>query len=324
MQKKTPIIKQAAPKKTRRALITGISGFVGRHVAQAFSQQGYEVSGFDVTAAYLERRVFQGDLLQRGEIEYALKQVRPDVVIHLAGVIKSDQPKLLYEANALATLSLFESLASLNQRPVVVAASSSAVYGAGNGHTAIDETCKPQPLTHYAASKLAQEMIALRYFHALRMPVIIARMFNIIGPGQPQSLALSSFARQIAQAERLKKNHITTGDLSAYRDFLDVRDAARAFLMLAENGAAGEVYNVCSARAVTVRLCLDELLSMSARKIRVQRDKRRVQSHDVSIQVGSARKIKAAVGWRPQISLKDSLADLLNDWRVRIDKEEQA
>jgi GDP-4-dehydro-6-deoxy-D-mannose reductase len=143
-------------------------------------------------------------------------------------------------------------------------------------------------------------------------------MFNLLGPGQSPALACSAFAKQIALAEKNGKDEIFTGNLDALRDFVDVRDAVRGLTMLVENGKAGEIYNVCSAKAVSLQECLSEMLSQSQRQITPKIEAERVQKNDIPIQVGSYQKIKNACGWSPEISLKQSLNDLLNDWRERV------
>jgi GDP-4-dehydro-6-deoxy-D-mannose reductase len=216
------------------------------------------------------------------------------------------------------TLTLFESLLKIGQCPVVIVASSSAVYGSGFQGKPISENFKPRPATHYALSKLAQEIVALRYFDVFQLPVIIVRMFNLLGPGQSPDLACSAFAYQIALAELNGHSEIVSGDLSARRDFIDVRDAVRAFGLIAEKGKYGDIYNVCSGHAVPVRKCLEELLAMSPRQLKVRMDFGRVQKNDVPIQVGNARKLNQTTGWHPQISLHQSLSDLLASWRQRV------
>ena len=203
----------------------------------------------------------------------------------------------------------------------MVVASSSAVYGSGFAGRSISEKFKPRPLTHYAVSKLAQEIAALRYFDAFQLPVVVVRMFNLLGPGQPADLACSAFARQIALGELNGQTEIVTGNLDARRDFVDVRDAVRAFGLVAKKGKAGQVYNVCSGRAVAIRKCLDKMISMSPHQFKVRIDAERVQKNDVPVQIGSSHKLNQVTGWRPQISLKQSLSDLLNDWRQRVKSE---
>ena len=302
----------------QRVLITGISGFLGTHLRHHLVELGLQVFGYDQRAAVGVKDIVAGDITDRDATRNALKQFQPHVIFHLAGLIKSDHPEAFYGANLLGTINLFDSLLETGQHPVVIIPSSSAVYGPGVGSRPISEKFRLRPMTHYAVSKLAQEIAALRYLHAFRLPVIIVRMFNLLGPGQSPDLACSAFARQIAMAEVRGDDEIITGDLSHRRDFIDVRDAARAFALLVEKGKSGQVYNVCSGHAVLVRKCLDELLSMSPRQFKVRVDAGKVQKNDIPIQVGSARKLNQATGWRPQVSLKQSLSDLLEYWRQRV------
>jgi GDP-4-dehydro-6-deoxy-D-mannose reductase len=300
-----------------RALITGICGFVGSHLSAHLIKLGWQVYGFDYRRGDGEN-VFTGDIADRGAFRNALDECKPNFIFHLAGLIKSTQAEKLYQSNLLGTVALFESLLEVEDRPVVIVASSSAVYGSGFGGRPITENFKPRPITHYGVSKLAQEIAALRYFDAFQLPVLVARMFNLLGPGQSPDLVCSAFARQIAMAEARSRDEITTGDLSARRDFVDVRDAVHAFALLAENGKTGQTYNIATGRAVSIRKCLDEMLSMSPRQFKIRMDPLRVQKNDVPIQVGSARKLNHATGWCPQIPLRRSLSDLLEYWRQRV------
>jgi GDP-4-dehydro-6-deoxy-D-mannose reductase len=147
-------------------------------------------------------------------------------------------------------------------------------------------------------------------------------MFNLLGPGQSPALACSAFARQIALAEVTGQTEIVTGNLDASRDFVDVRDAVRALTMLAEKGHASEIYNVCSGRAVTIRKCLHEIMSMSNKQLTTRVDAGHLQKNDIPVQMGSYQKLHKATGWSPKISLKQSLSDLLNDWRRRVKEVE--
>jgi GDP-4-dehydro-6-deoxy-D-mannose reductase len=240
----------------------------------------------------------------------------------LAGILKSQKPDNLYSVNVLRTMALFEEIMVSGLRPRVVVASSSAVYGAGMGAKPITELFQPQPVTHYAASKLAQEMVALRYFTAFGLPVICVRTFNLLGPGLSSDMAPSAFAKQIAQAEKIgKPAKIFTGDLSAQRDYVDVRDAVRAYALIAEHGKAGQIYNVCSGRAISMAEILQILLDQSKVPIEAVLDPIRKQKHDVPVQTGSAKKIQQLTGWKPEIGIKQSLIDLLNDWREKINLE---
>jgi len=298
------------------ALITGISGFVGRHLQQQLTGQGWQVYGFDVRPGAND--VFAGDLTDRVAISHAISESEPDVIFHLAGVIKSATPEIFYKVNLLGTLALLDAVFESGLRPKIVVASSSAVYGRKSGERPIAERVQLHPVTDYAVSKVAQETAALRYYDSYSLPVMIVRMFNLLGPGQPADLACSAFARQIALAERSGQTEIVTGNLDARRDFVDVRDAVRAFELIAQKGKPGQIYNVCSARGVAIRKCLGEMMSMSTNQLSARVDADRVQKNDVPVQVGSYQKLHKATGWSPKISLRQSLTDLLNDWRVRV------
>jgi GDP-4-dehydro-6-deoxy-D-mannose reductase len=302
-------------------LITGISGFVGSHLTEYLLLHDQHVSGFDLRPGKLPVAYHQGEITDRAAVASVLRKTRPDIIFHLAGMIKSPDADALYKANLLGSVSLFDSIMETDMRPVVVVASSSAVYGHKSGEKPISEKADIHPVTHYAVSKIAQELAALRYFNSYGLPVMVLRMFNLLGPGQPVNLACSSFAHQIAMAELHGGAELLTGNLDAQRDFVDVRDVVRAFKLTAEKGVPGQVYNVCSGRAVKIQTCLNKMISMSSQPIKVKVDAGRIQNHDVPIQIGNAEKINLATGWHPQISLKQSLSDLLNDWRQRIKTE---
>lgn len=304
-----------------RILITGVHGFVGSHLARHLKSIGGEVFGFDLRATGSDKNFYQGELTDRNKLKQVLEDVKPDIVFHLAGVIKSSQSEILYKANFLGTVALLDQIMESDRRPIVVVASSSAVYGHKSGAKLISERMQLHPVTNYAVSKAAQEIAALRYYESFHLPVMIVRMFNLLGPGQPADLACSAFAHQIALGELNGQTEIVTGNLDACRDFVDVRDAVRAFELVAQKGKAGQVYNVCSGRTVAIRKCLDEMISMSPQQFEVKMDSDRVQKNDIPIQVGSAHKLNQVTGWRPQISLRQSLSDLLNDWRQRVKSE---
>jgi GDP-4-dehydro-6-deoxy-D-mannose reductase len=304
-----------------RILITGSRGFVGSHLLHHLRSRGEGVFGLDLRANDSDAHYYQGELTDHKVVKNILNSVQPNVIFHLAGVIKSSEPETLYRANLLSTVSLLDQVMESSCRPVVVIASSSAVYGQTSGARPISERMQVHPVTHYALSKAAQEMAAVRYYASFGLPVVIARIFNLLGPGLSVDLACSAFARQIALSEQNGQTEIVTGNLNARRDFVDVRDVVRALGLVAENGKAGQVYNVCSGRAVMIRKCLDEMISMSPHQLKVRIDAERFQKNDVPVQVGNYRKLNQRTGWRPQISLRESLSDLLNDWRQRIKSE---
>lgn len=301
-----------------RALITGISGFVGSHLAFHLLQKKWQVTGYDIRPPRFECEFFSGDLSDVKAIESVVKTVAPDVVFHLAGILKSDSYEELYKAHGFGTISLMDAILKTGLSPIVIVASSSAVYGSG-GRKLITEKTDLKPQTHYALSKATQEMVALRYFHVHGLWVIGVRTFNLLGPGLSPEMACSAFARQIALAEKSgMPSIISTGNLDAKRDFVDVRDAVRAYELIARKGKPGEIYNVCSGRAVSIAECLSILVRQAEVRVEAVLDPAKVQKNDVPIQIGNAKKLKDATRWSPRISLKKSLVDLLNDWRERV------
>jgi len=303
------------------ALITGVSGFVGQTIRDYLTSNKITVFGFDARAL-AQNHIFKGDITNHQNLLNVLEESKPDIIFHLAGILKSEEMENFYNVHVLGTSALLEAVMEMGLQPRVMVFSSSAVYGTGMGPKPITETFQAKPVSHYAASKLAQETVALRYFNAFDLPVLCVRTFNLVGPNLSSQLAPSAFARQIAQAERIgKPAQVFTGDLSAQRDYVDVRDAVRAYALIAEHGAPGQVYNVCSEQAFSMSEILQMLMAQSKVPIKAVLDPSRVQQQDVPVQIGSAKKIRQLTGWKPQINIKQSLADLLDNWREKIDQE---
>jgi GDP-4-dehydro-6-deoxy-D-mannose reductase len=306
----------------KSAFITGISGFVGKHLTTYLHGLDWRVAGSDLRPVAGISAFYQADVNDRAMLRQAFRETRPDVIFHLAGVIKSDTPDKYYQAHVLGTVALLDAVVESGSRPVVFIASSSAVYGSGLGSRPITEQFKPRPATHYGVSKLAQELAALHYFTSFGLPVLLVRTFNLLGPGLSPQLACSDFARQIAMAERNGlPSTISTGNLSARRDFVDVRDAVRAYVRLAENGRAGQAYNVASGQAVPIRECLDFLREQAKVRVDAAVDPARVQTDDIPVQAGSIKRLQTATGWELEYSKEQSLLDMLEDWRQRVKRE---
>jgi len=302
-----------------RAFITGISGFVGSYLCQHLRENRWEVAGFDLHKPAFDGLFFEGDIRDRDKLTACLTRYAPDMVFHLAGQLKSGHPADFYEIHVMGTVTLFEALAAASMKPRVLVASSSAVYGRGLGGRPISEEFKCRPMTHYAVSKVGQEMVAMDYWRACGMPVVLMRTFNLLGPGLPQGMACADFTHQVALAEKSADPAvIETGNLDAQRDFVDVRDAVIAYDLLAQRGQPGRVYNICSGRMVSIRECLETLVSLSGAPLQTQIDPARLQASDVPAQVGSPRRIARRTGWQAKILHTQSLSDMLDHCRERL------
>lgn len=296
-----------------RTFVTGSSGFTGGHLVHHLAERGDAVTGFSLGA---------GDIRDRAAIRAALAAAAPEVIVHLAGVLRATDPQQLYAINVGGTVALLDAVVELGLQPVVVVVSSSAVYGPSRDIEPIAEHIEPRPRTHYGASKLAQEIAALRYVDAQGLHVVRVRTFNLLGPGLSAQLACGAFAERVARAERAEPpGTLRTGNLEALRDFTDVRDAVGAYALLASHGRAGEIYNVCSQRAVSIRRCAELLVQRAKRPVAMETDSALVQDNDVDVQIGDRTRITQLTGWQPTISLERSLEDMLDDTRWRLDHE---
>jgi GDP-4-dehydro-6-deoxy-D-mannose reductase len=178
------------------------------------------------------------------------------------------------------------------------------------------------PTSPYSVSKIAQDMLALQYHFSHDLPIMRARPFNHIGPGQKESFVAPSFGTQIAKIEQSgRPGVIKVGDLSAERDFTDVRDIVRAYRLIAEFGAPGEVYNIASGESHSIQSLLDTLLSFSSAKIEVEIDPSRLRPVTIPILRGDYSRLQAATGWEPQIPFEQSLSDILEDCRQNIQQQ---
>ena len=300
-----------------RAFITGISGFVGSHLAEYLEGTGVEVFGVARSpSASVAGVVFSGDILDVASLREAVTQSKPAQVFHCAGVLGGKDARVLYETNVIGTSNLFVALEAAKIQPIVVISGSSAVYGR-TPSLAVTEDQPYAPLSDYAASKAAQEVVALSHFLSTGWPVIRARAFNLLGPRLSTSLAASSLARQVAAAERGGSDPIRAGNLAARRDYTDVRDAVRAYAMLAASGKAGEIYNVCSGETHSTREVLERLIEQTGKKLSTESDQSLFKGSDIETQCGSFERMRLATGWQPVIRFEQSLRDLLDDWRAR-------
>jgi GDP-4-dehydro-6-deoxy-D-mannose reductase len=313
----------------KRVFITGATGFAGRHLINALPPSEHSVYG----ATYpqhphpSEKNIRYLDLRSERDVFEAVKSLRPEWVFHLAAVSNVRQSwerkKETMETNIMGTFYLFEAVKKFTPGARVLFISSSDVYGFPPGA----ETTAARPLSEgdpfqlvspYALSKFGGELLAGFYHRSESLDVVIARPFPHTGPGQSSDFVCSDWARQVIQIERgVQEPVIQVGNSDVTRDFTDVRDAVRAYVMLLEKGRPGEVYNVCSGRGTPLREILGILVASASRDVRAEQDPEKLRKVDIPRLVGDNRKIFAETGWKPGIPLERTLTDLLDYWRVR-------
>jgi GDP-4-dehydro-6-deoxy-D-mannose reductase len=308
-----------------RVLVTGASGFVGRHLCAALPAAGHEtvaVGGPRDAAPYLVL-----DLADTAGIREILEQTRPEAIIHLAGQafvpVSLREPLATLDVNAGGTARLLEGVRALRDagggpvRTLIV--SSAEVYGIHRPERMpLDESTPLRPANPYAASKAAAEAIGLAWGRSYELDVVVARPFNHIGPGQDRRFAFASFAHQLAAIAAGGPALLQVGNLTAERDFLDVRDVAEAYIALLAYGKVGEVYNICSGRSVRIQEVLRQLITIARVPVEVREDPERMRPSDLPVLVGYASKLRAATGWEPRFTLAQTLRDVYADARARL------
>ena len=318
-----------------RVLLTGIAGFAGSFLAEYLLQQeDVELHGIvhrhDRRIQHLLSRItlHRGDLRNALWVSDVVQEVEPDATLHLAAW--SDvggswqQPWTTYELNIQCQLHLLEALARWRPQCRTLVISSNEVYGLVRPtDLPINEETPLRPNNPYGVSKAAQDMMGLQYWNSHRLPVIRARSFNHLGPGQSDDFAASAFARQIAEIEAGQRQPVVqVGNLSAQRDFSDVRDIVAAYWLLVTRGEPGECYNVGSGRPRSIQWLLDTLLELSSVPVQVVLDPQRLRPSDVPCSYCDNRKLVAVTGWQPQMDLRRTLGDLLDGWRDRVSRHE--
>lgn len=316
-----------------RVLITGITGFVGSHLAEFFlDMDNIELFGIERWRSRTENidhiknrlKLIECDIRDASSVKKAVHKIEPERIYHLAAQsfvpASWSAPAETLTTNIIGQLNIFEAVRELGINPKILVAGSSEEYGLVHpGELPIKETNPLRPLSPYAVSKVGQDLLGYQYFMSYKLDIVRTRAFNHTGPRRGQVFVSSNFARQIAEIEKGVKGHVMeVGNLEAQRDFTDVRDTVKGYYLALEKGKAGEVYNICSGKAYRIREVLDMLLAMTEIKIEVRQDPKRMRPSDVPILLGDNRYFSNVTGWRPEIPFKKTLEDLLNFWREKI------
>lgn len=311
-----------------RALITGITGFAGSHLAEQLVADGIEVWGLirrrspqgHLAAVAGKVTLVEGDLHDQTSLRTMLRESRPDWIFHLAAQsfvpTSWRAPTDTMQTNVMGQAYLFEAVRELGVDPVIQIAGSSEEYGLVHPEeTPITEDNPLRPLSPYAVSKVAQDLMGYQYHRSYGMRIVRTRAFNHTGPRRGPEFVASAFARQILAVERGGEPKVRVGNLDARRDFTDVRDIVRGYRLAVEKGEPGEVYNICSGNAVRISELLEKLAGAAGVEVEVEVDPARMRPSDVPILEGDASRFKAATGWAPEIPLTKTLSDLLDWWR---------
>lgn len=317
----------------KRALITGITGFVGPHLADFLLRQGdVEIFGTYLMSEHLravesikDRVSFhQMNLSDPQSVNTVIAQTHPDYIFHLAAqsnvALSWKEPAQTFDVNVLGTIHLLEAVRNASLYPVIQVACSSEQYGlVPQEHLPVTEETPFHPISPYAVSRVTIDLIGYQYFKSYGMRTIRTRAFNHTGPGQSDQFVCSRFAKMVAEIEKgLRDPVLIVGNLDAVRDFTDVRDMVRAYALSVTRGTAGEVYVIASGVGRSIREVIDILLTLSHVPIRVEKDPTLLRPSDVPMLFGNSHKFRESTGWHPQIAFEQTLADLLEYWRIRV------
>lgn len=313
-----------------KLLITGMEGFVGSHLAEFCLGQGADVHGTAYPGASVQNlthahgaRVHRLDLTRAGRVDRLIARLKPRWIFHLAGwsnpTLSRRDPEAALRVNVLGNLNVLEAARRLAQPPRVLVVGSADEYGGVDRRLrAITETQPLRPDSPYAVSKVCQDLTALAYFREYRLPVIRVRPFNHIGPRQALGFVATDFASQIVSIEKGRKVPLMeVGNLDVVRDFSDVRDVVRAYWLLMERGRPGEAYNIGSGRGIRVRDLLDGFLRLTSVRVQVHTLPTKARNEKLR-KVASIVKLTRHTGWKPRVTLGQTLQAVMEDWRQRL------
>lgn len=312
-----------------RILITGVTGFAGGYLAEALhTEPATELFGISrqehgsslpLSAAAIQFRKL--DLCDTAEVVRYLQQVQPEQIYHLAGYASVGQsfqePEQAWRANVTATRSLYQAVAEWGGCPRILYVGSGLAYGDPQpGKPVLTEDSPFYPAHPYAVSKAAADLISYQCFRHPGLPIIRARPFNHIGPRQSQQFALPHFARQIVAIEQERQEPVLhTGNLHSHRDFTDVRDVVRAYMLLMQQGQPGEAYNIASEKIHCMADVLHLLLNLVDLDVAIHKEAHLLRAAEPTIPQVCTAKIRQITGWQPRYSLEQSLRDILAYWR---------
>ncbi|WP_028517806.1 GDP-mannose 4,6-dehydratase [Ruminococcus flavefaciens] len=310
-----------------KALIIGAAGFVGGYLIRELKAAGWEVHATCLPNEEIKEEcpVHTLDILKKEDISPLLDDIKPDIVYHLAAQssvsVSWKRPQLTAEINVVGSINVLEAVRDAEKKDIrLVLIGSGEEYGyIREGACPLSESEPLNPGNIYAATKACQDMLGKIYTRAYKMNIIMVRAFNHSGPAQSNIFVISDFCRQISEIEKgMKEPVISVGNLSAKRDFTDVRDVVRAYRLLGEKGVSGNVYNVGRGKAVEIQYILDTALSYANQPIEVKRDPARMRASDIPLIEPDVSHIFEDTGWRAEITMEQTIKDTLDYWRKKL------
>jgi GDP-4-dehydro-6-deoxy-D-mannose reductase len=307
--------------------ITGATGFVGCYLRKYLKSRGDSVWGTgypEKPQESLQEKMFHLDIRSERDVFACIKEANPDWVVHLAAISNVrhswEKRRETIETNVIGTSNLFEAIRCSAPRARVLFVSSSDVYGTElSSKKPLNEKAEVKTINPYAFTKLSGELLSDFYTRIENLDIVITRPFPHTGPGQSADFVCSDWAFQIARIEKgYEKSNIRVGDISVRRDFTDVRDVVRAYVLLLEKGKKGEIYNICSGKSYSLESILEMLLSFSSHSIEIQVDSQKLRKTEIPVLVGDNKKIKSELSWEPTVPIKQSLSELLDYWRLQV------
>ena len=311
----------------KKALVIGAAGFVGDYLIRELHN-----NRMDAYATKLPHENFEGesaivydlDILDKDAVVDILYEIQPDYIFHLAAQssvgVAWKNPQLTVDVNIKGSINVMDAVRDLFYKPRILLIGSGEEYGhIRPEETPIREDNALRPGNIYAATKVCQNMVGSIYSRAYDMDLMMVRAFNHIGPGQASLFVVSDFCRQVAEIEKgIREPVIMVGNLAAKRDFTDVRDVVKAYVKLIQKGKAGETYNVGSGNAQEIRQILEKVIDMSDQAIEVKTDPNKIRPVDVPIIEADITKLNRLTGWKPEISVEQTIRETLDYWRMNV------
>lgn len=310
-----------------RALVTGMTGFIGSHIAEFLLKKELEVFGTVWDKTELKNvegikdkvQILECDIRDGARVKEIIEEVKPERIFHLAAqsfpTVSWDEPVRTLDTNVMGTAHIFEAVRKCDLDTIILVACSSAEYGfVSENEVPVKESHVLLPLHPYGVSKVAQDLLAYQYHQNFGIKTVRARIFNTTGPRKTNDVC-SDFTSTIVSIEKGKAKQMNVGNLEPKRDITDVEDVVSALWLLCEKGEMGEVYNVCSSKAYRIKDILNMAIELAKAKIEVQVDPNKLRPTDEPIIMGDNTKIREVCGWIPKMSMEETLSRMLDYWR---------